>query len=89
MSPQGRTVVVPELDIDPDHTTVPTEEHMTDIYRTVLKLDSDRALALYRAGYTRLDDLEGVGVDALIKVDGINPTIARKIVRSVEGIFSE
>jgi hypothetical protein len=67
----------------------PTEEHMTDIYRTVLKLDHDRALALYRAGYTRLDDLEGVGVDALIKVEGINPTIARKIVRSVVGIFSE
>ncbi len=67
----------------------PTEEHMVDIYRTVLRLDDDRARALYRAGYTRLEGLEGVGVDVLMKVDGINPTVARKIVRSVEKIFSD
>jgi len=70
-------------------TPAPTEEHMVSVYTTVLHLDEERAKALYGAGYRRLEDLEGTGVETLMKVDGINPTVARKIHAAVEKIFKE
>ena len=44
----------------------------------------EAARAVYEAGYRTMQDLEFATVDELILMDGINPTVARKVVRKIE-----
>jgi hypothetical protein len=50
----------------------------------LLLVDEPRAKALYDAGYKSIDDLKNVGIHDLIKVNYINPTIARRIIEAAK-----
>jgi len=44
----------------------------------------EAARAVYQAGYRTMQDLEFATIDELILMDGINPTVARKVVRKID-----
>lgn len=47
-------------------------------------VDEDKAQVLYEAGYSDMDSLKNVSPFELVKLDGITPTIARKITDHVK-----
>ena len=49
------------------------------------KINKKRASILYSGGYTRMRDLQKATVEDIASLDGISPTIARRIVSMVEG----
>ncbi|MCD6382958.1 MAG: helix-hairpin-helix domain-containing protein [Thermoplasmata archaeon] len=49
------------------------------LFTSVLALSRERAVALYSAGYRNLKDVADADIRDLLKVPGMNPTIARRV----------
>ena len=62
-------------------TDLDDREDMLKVYMEKFEIDRTRAENLYDAGYTSGDDFKDVTPDALIVIDRINPTVARRIVK--------
>lgn len=59
------------------------QDEVVKKYSEFFEIDEVRALALYIAGYKRLEDFKDAIVDDLIMVEKINPTIARMIIKKI------
>lgn len=53
-------------------------------FTQILGMERTRAKKIYSAGYRSIDDLKNVTVEELIKIDDINPTIAKRIIKRVQ-----
>jgi len=59
------------------------QDEVVKKYSEFFEIDEGRALALYKAGYKRLEDFKDAIVDDLIMVEKINPTIGRRIIKKI------
>jgi len=59
-------------------------DEMVAHFSNTFGIDMEAARAVYEAGYRTMQDLEFATIDELILMDGINPTVARKVVRKIE-----
>jgi len=59
------------------------EEDIIDEFSREFMISKEKAEALYGSGYTRWVDFEEAIPQDLMLVPGINPTVARKIIRTV------
>ena len=60
------------------------ENEMIIHFSNTFGIDMKAARAVYEAGYRTMQDLEFATIDELILMDGINPTVARKVVRKID-----
>jgi hypothetical protein len=54
-------------------------------YKKYFNIDSTRAAAIYDRGYDNLSKISKATVTDLVKIDGINPTLAKKIIGQLKG----
>ena len=60
-----------------------SRDKILELYTKEFKIPWEKAVNLYDAGYTRLGDFSEAIPSDLIMVEGINPTLARKIISRV------
>lgn len=77
------------LGVNPDIASNTTEDYYDQdkVIRTFMEnfsISRDKAENLYNAGYRRLGDFHEAIPEDLVLVEGINPTIARRIVSYVQ-----
>ena len=63
------------------------EEDIIDEFSREFMISKEKAEALYGSGYTRWVDFEEAIPQDLMLVPGINPTVARKIIRTVHSRY--
>jgi cytoskeletal protein RodZ len=59
------------------------ENETMNRFMELFEITEERAQALYKAGYKKLDDFKDAIVEDLVMVDQINPTIARRIIDKI------
>ena len=55
-------------------------------FMSELEIDETRAQKLYRAGFRSVADFKKMSMDELIKIEDINPTIAKRIYKKSQGL---
>ncbi|MGA1822740.1 MAG: helix-hairpin-helix domain-containing protein [Thermoplasmatota archaeon] len=77
----------PALEPHVEETTFQKVDRKAENMKELMSLpgvDEEKAQTLIRAGYTDFDKLKGISPFDLVKLDGITPTIARKITEHVK-----
>lgn len=74
---------VPETHNDERVVDPFSRDRMIDSYIRDFHLTREKAENLYDAGYTRWDDFGDAIPEDLLMVEGINPTVARRIINNV------
>jgi hypothetical protein len=72
----------PDLDGSRSAPTM-TEDETVMLYSSSFDIDAEKARSLYRSGYRRWGDLQEAIPQDLIMVNGINPTVAKRIINTV------
>jgi hypothetical protein len=81
-----RTALAYNPDIEPPAQGVAmTEQGTVDTYSRSFGISEEKARSLYRSGYKRWGDLQEAILEDLIMVQGINPTVAKRIIETVRG----
>ncbi len=81
---RSRTALAYNPDLAPSQTpAVLTKEETIALYSRSFDIGTDKARSLYDAGYTRWGDLQEAIPQDLIQVQGINPTVAKRITSTV------
>jgi len=62
-----------------EENTYPPKSDVINEFTQVEDINAENAEALYSSGYTSMDKLKGATTEELAQVDGISPTLARKI----------
>jgi hypothetical protein len=55
-------------------------------FMKIFDIDKKRASLLFNNGYTSMDDLKGATVEDLTSIEGMSPTVARKIVSKINSL---
>jgi len=79
LAPEGDAKIEPPPPQEMTFQKVDAREEVIGELSSISGLDETKAIALYDAGYTSLDKLRSASPFDLVKIEQINPTIARKI----------
>jgi len=77
---KGRELHFPKM--SPDEPL--PRKNAIELYSQLFQIDDGRAKNLYSAGYYNLHMLSNSDISDLIKIQGINPTLARRIKNSAK-----
>lgn len=75
-----------ETGADESEKLLKSQDEIVKKFSEFFELDEERALALYQAGYKRLEDFKDAIVEDIIMVEKINPTIARTIINKISDL---
>lgn len=73
-----------EAEVEPTPEVIGTKEDVIKLFITLRGIGPMKAEALYEAGFDSFDKLRAATVEELSKVEGMNPTLAKKVKEQLE-----
>jgi small subunit ribosomal protein S3Ae len=73
-----------EVEAEPTPEEIGTKEDVIKLFTTLKGIGPMKAEALYEAGFDSFDKLRAASVEELARVEGMNPTLAKKVKEQLE-----